>query len=534
MDFTVGNPPWINIVWNESGVLGDANPLVVLRKLSASELANLRKDALLNILGLRESYLLEFESTLGMQNFLNAMQNYPELQGMHCNLYKCFLPLSWRLSNKTGIQAFVHPEGVYDDPNGGKLREFLYKRLRYHFQFQNELCLFAEVDHHAKFSLNICGPADTTQFIHMANLYHPSTVDMSFESKGLGDVPGIKNDENNWHIKGHSQRLLKIGQVELELFAILYDKPGTPAVQARLPALHANNLVNVLQKFASYKNRLGNLEEEIFQTNMWHETNAQQDLTIRRQTCFPQRAEQWVLSGPHFFVGNPCYKTPRSQCVKNSHYDVLDLEFLSDNYLPRTNYIPAIKADEYLTRIPVVPWDVEGREQKVVTGHYRFVNREMLSQSGERTFISAIVPKDVGHVNTCFGIAFKEIKLLLNLYSSSLSIVVDYRVKSTGVGHANKTFLNQFPLLASGVFEIPMFIRALSLTCLTNYYTELWEKCFDKKYNNDIWLSTDQRLPHFHFKNLTSHWTRTVALRTDSLVVKPWSNSMSLQHEHLT
>lgn len=58
---------------------------------------------------------------------------------------------------ESGVAAFVHPEGVYDDPKGGALREKLYPRLRYHFQFANERKLFPEVDHHTTFSLNVYG-----------------------------------------------------------------------------------------------------------------------------------------------------------------------------------------------------------------------------------------------------------------------------------------------------------------------------------------------------------------------------------------
>ena len=51
------------------------------------------------------------------------------------------------------------------------------------------------------------------------------------------------------------------------------------------------------------------------------------------------QAAELVLSGPHFFTGNPMSKTPRTMCTQNSHYDVLDLTALPDDYLPRTNYV---------------------------------------------------------------------------------------------------------------------------------------------------------------------------------------------------
>lgn len=45
---------------------------------------------------------------------------------MQTNLYKCFLPIGWKIANSKGISGFLHPEGVYDDPKGGKLRSEIY------------------------------------------------------------------------------------------------------------------------------------------------------------------------------------------------------------------------------------------------------------------------------------------------------------------------------------------------------------------------------------------------------------------------
>ena len=90
----------------------------------------------------------------------------------------------------------------------------------------------------------------------------------------------------------------------MALFAKLYDAEGTPALQARLPALHSEQLIQVLEKFAKQPKRLGDLRGEYYSTVMFDETNAvKKDGTIKRQTQFPDSAEQWILSGPHFFVG---------------------------------------------------------------------------------------------------------------------------------------------------------------------------------------------------------------------------------------
>lgn len=148
-DFVIGNPPWIKIQWNEQGVLSDKNPMFAVKKLTANETTVHREEALKNT-NTKALYFLEYESMTGEQNFLNAIQNYPLLKGQQTNLFKCFLPHAWEFGSTSGVSAFVHPEGVYDDPNGGELRRRLYAKLRKHFMFANELRLFAEVHHHTR------------------------------------------------------------------------------------------------------------------------------------------------------------------------------------------------------------------------------------------------------------------------------------------------------------------------------------------------------------------------------------------------
>ena len=38
-DLIVGNPPWLKVEWEEKGIIADSDPLVLIRKITASELA---------------------------------------------------------------------------------------------------------------------------------------------------------------------------------------------------------------------------------------------------------------------------------------------------------------------------------------------------------------------------------------------------------------------------------------------------------------------------------------------------------------
>jgi len=508
-DLVLGNPPWIKVEWNEGGVMGDREPLFVLKSFTAPQLAALRKETLARY-DLRSDYLQAFEEAEGLQNFLNGLQNYPSLKGVQTNLYKCFLPQAWMIGAKSGVSAFLHPEGIYDDPRGGPFREAVYARLRHHFQFENEMKLFQDVDNHGKFSVNVYGECrpGAVGFSHLANLFVPPTVDACFEHHGGGAVPGIKDEANRWNVTGHASRIVPVGEKELALFARLYDSEGTPALQARLPAVHSRELVSVLRKFADQPKRLGDLQGEYYSTVMWDETNAVKAGTIRRETRFPESLGEWVLSGPHFFVGNPFYKTPRRQCGTNRDYDVLDLTELPDDYLPRTNYVPACDPDEYLRRTPRVPWG----DQEPVTHHFRLYARRQLSLSGERTLTAAIVPPGAGHIHPVISTTFSDYYQLLQFCGLCNSLVYDFFIKTAGRGDLYESTLRYLPLHE----DIPTLVaRALMLSCLTSHYANLWAGMFQDSFRQDRWAKSDPRLDNAKFANLTPQWTRHCALRTD-------------------
>jgi hypothetical protein len=511
-DLVLGNPPWIKVEWNEGGVLGDAEPLFVLRKFSASALAEKRESAV-EIYALKGTYLAAFEEADAAQNFLNGYQNYPLLKGMQTNFYKCFLPLAWAVGKKeTGVSAFLHPEGIYDDPKGGGFREALYPRLRYHFQFQNESKLFAEVHNETKFSVNvfenIAGGEKPIRLHHIANLFAPTTVDACFMHAGYGHVPGIKDDDNRWNLQGHKDRIIEVRYEELSLFASLYDETGTPPLQARLPALHSRQFVGVLHKFVSQHRRLGDLKGEYFSTEMWHETNAQKDQTIRRKTRFPAHPAEWILSGPHFFVGNPFFKTPRKVCNTNRAYDNIDLTALQDDYLPRTNYMPDCAMEEYQKRTPKFR---AKDDEMAVTDCYRLAYRGMLSQSGERTLISAIIPKGTAHINGAQSSSFLDKITLIQACFFAISLVADFFIKTTGRSNLHYTW-ETFPLIELTPKNI---VRTLVISCLTTHYADLWQECFQDGFRTETWAKSDPRLSNAFFTNLTPHWQRNCALRTD-------------------
>lgn len=506
-DLILGNPPWVKVEWNEGDLLSERNPAFAIRKLSSPQIAKAREEQL-DQSSQRKAYVDEYSEFEGTQGFLNAVQNYPLLKGQQTNLYKCFLPRAWNLSGTMGVTGFLHPEGIYDDPKARIFRRDVYSRLRTHLQFQNETHLFPEVDHHLKFSVNIYHTRQQPNFTTLANLFAVSPVDQCYEHRGEGLVEGLKNDENKWSKAAHRDRLVLIGEDELALFARLYDDSNAPALEARLPAIHTRQLLKVLKKFADYPHRVNDLKDAYLALEMWHETNTQNEGTIRRDTRFPNSAQHLILSGPHFFVGNPLNKTPRDPCKLNSDYDILELSTLPNDYLPRTNYVPECDLDEYHRRMPSVPWD----EDKKVAEFYRFISRKMLPPTNERTLAPALVAPSVGHIDGAFSIVFQSTQELIGFVSCAVSVICDFFIKVTGKTNFREELAGGLPI----VVDRPQLVaRTLALNCLTTHYAELWSECWDEGFRAQSWYGDDPRLDPDFWRKLTPEWGRDCALRTD-------------------
>lgn len=512
-DVMLGNPPWLKVEWNESGVLGDFNPEFLIKKFSATQLRERRKQEFEAKPALENVWFNELEEAEGTQNFLNAYQNYPELKGIQTNLYKCFLPQAWKWGNKQGVSGFLHPEGVYDDPKGGAFRKVIYPKLKAHFQFLNVKKMFSEVLHWVKYSINIYGEdKKEINFLSISNLYVPQTIEFCLKHNSNDIVPGIKDFFGNWATAGHKNRILKVNLTSLRAFSLLYDEAGTLPNEARLPAIHSKELLTVIEKFTLKDKLLIDIKERYVASGLWHETNAQDEGIIKRETRFPNVVSELVYAGPYFYTGNPINKTPRTICVEKSQYDVIDLTNIKSDYLPRTNYVPACSLDDYVSRIPLVSWiEKNQKNSKKITDYYRLCARAMISIGAEKGLIASIIPPHVTHTNGVRSYTFRDIDKLLITAGSCFSIVWDFFVKMSGRTNLYQ-MIDEFPLLENIAKEL--HLRTLSLSCLTEHYSDLWKMGWSNDFVQDAWTS-DVLINKNYFKNLSNNWTREVALRTD-------------------
>jgi len=248
---------------------------------------------------------------------------------------------------------------------------------------------------------------------------------------------------------------------------------------------------------------------------MFDENKSQKDGILKKMTAFTTEASEWILSGPHFYVGNPFNKTPRRVVTANGHYDPIDLTATADDYLPRSNFFPGCSSEVYGDVTPKTSWLNDNGAYGLSTSYYRFISRDMLSQSGERTFIGSITPVGTRHLSTVISTAFKRADELVRFCAVGISLISDFYVKSTGMGHARVNLLRQFPILLSDHAQGKMFSRVLALHSITNHYADLWQSCFQPDFHQQRWSANSRLLDADFFANLTPTWQRTCALRTD-------------------
>jgi len=506
-DLVVGNPPWIKVTWNENALLSDANPIFAIKKLTATETMKYRTGALQDNLT-KLQYFSEYESVSAEQNFLNAICNYDILHGQQTNLYKSFIPQAWMIANSEGISAYLHPDSVYDDPEAATLRKVLYPKLRYHFQFINELKLFSEIHHRIKYAINIYGNRMSKSFESISNLFDPITIDECYEGSRENDVPGIKDEDNNWNLRGHPSRVVRVKESDLKTYAVLFDDTDDWRT-ARLPSIHSEELSEVLNCFAEYPKTIKSLGKEFFSHQMWNETGSQKDGTIVRNCHFPSGSQEVIYSGPNIGNANPYFKTPRSICKLNSDYDVIDLTTVSGNYLSRNNYSIGCSMEDYLTRIPETYWGAKFHTL------YRIAARKMINANNERTLISAVIPPNYTHTNGIISFAFKNQHSMTVSAGCFESVPFDYVIKQMGKSNLYEDVAAKLPIFEVTDFTNEIALLALRLNCISAYYASLWETEYKDIFREKQWSKQDHRLKDQSFENLNCYWTKEIPFRSD-------------------
>ena len=511
-DIICGNPPWIKLEFDEQGIMSEKYPEVVIRRMSAPDMRQKLADMFASNENLKLLYHSEEIENVCTGVFLNAHQNYPLLVGQQTNLYKCVLENGFTLMSDKGIMGLLHPETIYDDPKGQPLRKEIYPRLRFHFQYHNEMSLFAEVHHATKYGTQIYGSKrDFIRFFSIHDLFHPNTIDSCFLHDGHGLCGGIKDENGNWNTSPHKDRIVTISEEELKIFSEAFED-NADWESVKLTSIHANVILSVLGKFSHFPHHARDYEHIV--TRDVEATALCDNGVISQEVFQPQNLQETIISGPHFYVSNPLNKNPRRNYNSSSDYDNLYLSLIDDNFIPRTLF-KAIEGAHILEDIEkgfqIGQDDLGNPVYDRWINYYKLGFRKMVGSSSERTLTSAIIPSKISHVDTVHSIVFRNTCNLIELTGLSSSVILDFYLKTLGAINVHYTIIESFPLGIADKYKSALFVRTLMLNCLTTAYADLWQEMWDRAYKDEIWSKKDSRLKPYD--QLHEDWSWETPLR---------------------
>lgn len=532
-DLIVGNPPWIRPTWNEGKVLSGIDPVydgispkAAREQLPEALLAISTSEKSDNNVSVTSEFLREFVSTRGEMEVTSSELMNPLSGGGTNNFYRCFIDLSFRLVSHDGYCALIHQDGHLGDPSSSKFRSHWYSRICKYFEFRNEIQskMFSEVHHNLVFSLNVYrGYSSDVCFHLVCSAFLPSQVNESYLHDGSGPIQGIKRKDGSWNSSGHRDRIIAVNPDTLRMIHSLSEDADVPENETRLIRPYSLQILDLFELLSRFGKLVDSMQTSICSTSKedntskvdkpswqmsthWNQTNRLKDGTIREETTFSV-TEQAIIQGPHIYVGNPFYKTPRTISQRNSDYDVIDLKHMPKDYFSRSNFQPNIPMYEYRERMTKCIWD----STKTHADFYRVAIRSMIPLGNERSLVSAIIPAGVSHVHTMQSVAFKFDHDLLNGASLLSSLIMDFYIKASGRKSFMHSDVRRLPWVDVGPTARS---RTLRLACLTLDYEDLWSRNVESL-SPMPWSSLDARLDFDAPAQKPGMWSHDVAFRTD-------------------
>lgn len=487
-DLIIGNPPWVKVEWKAANIASETNPLIAIRK-----------DGEQNFMGeFYEKHLDmacdEYVQQAGQLSYMLSASNYPDLKKQQGNIYKCFVVNALQYLSEHGVYGLVHPEGLYDNPYGEDFRTKLYKHLRYHFEFINEMYLFHDVAHTKRFSINIAAKDQTDNFVTITNLFSTKTIDESFDNINQHPLMGLKDNNNDWNIHGHPDRIINVNKRVLDVFGRVFD--GKESRGARMPEVHAKICVILFEKILKIKTTIGNLPG-FFCSQLMNETSAIKGKLIELSNSYPASMSEEVYSGPNIWIANPFFKAARIPCIEKSDYDLVNLcDVNSGKSLSRTKYKTTKKC---FTELPKLDSGIRYDQP------YKIFARRRLNLSMERTLISSIVPQNTVQIHAVLGIYVSKLSNLVAVAACLNTIVYDFYIKTYGKEDLYDNTLSKLPIPIEKDMS-PALARVLALNAIGPEFKQLWDSVWSGDFLQNEWSKADARLPQ-EFFHTTNKWS---------------------------
>ena len=506
-DLQVGNPPWVRPRSDVEALLAEGDPWWQLAvKPTQAQIATKRAETLAidGIAALLVDGTADVSATAA---FVGAPQNYPHLAGLQPDLYRCFMEQTWRHGSARGSIGLIHPETHFTDEKAGRLRGATYSRLRRHWQFMNALFLF-EVHDQVSYGVHVYGSIQEPNFDMATSLYHPDTVDRSYAHDGSGVEPGLKDENGDWDLRPHRNRIITVDDDTLRTWHAVLEADEVPLRHTRMVYAVNKATSAVLAKLSSAP-RLGSLGLEF--SPGWHEKNDRTkgffDVGWGPVTSWSEA----ILQGPHLFVANPFYKSPNETMLHNQDWLGVDLETLAPDALPITSYKPAAAQARY--DAAYTHW---GPNRVPARDHYRIAWRNMAANTGERTLIAAIIPPGAAQINgvTALG-SPANLAQLAAVAGFMSSLIVDAAIRVAPKSTITARTVQRLPVVSNHPLDAHLKLRALRLNALTSAFGALWEASSSSFDRSDTW-SVNQVFGCIELADFPILWTEAVPLRRAS------------------
>jgi hypothetical protein len=363
-------------------------------------------------------------------------------------------------------------ESHFTDEEAGLLRAELYRRLRRHWHFVNELKMF-DVHHLVQYGITVHGsPQEEPSFLQACWLYHPDTVERSFDHNGEGAEPGLKNPAGRWDLRPHSGRITRVTRKTLTSWRDMLEHEDVPVERTRaLFAVNAST-ASVLSKLAR-TDRLRSLDLQF--SRGWNETTDRRNGYFESAWGAPGTWDDVILQGPHLFVSTPLYKTPNKTMLHNQDWSATDFETLAPDVVPETSYKPM--GDRYRYDCDYTDWGDDARPLPA-RDFYRVAWRASAANTGERTRIPALIPPGAAHINGVFsvGLPLSPLHHIVIVTGFASSLLADFMVRVAPKSGIYQGVFERLPVALEHPTMPDIIDRTLRLNCVTSAYGDMWRQ----------------------------------------------------------
>jgi hypothetical protein len=510
-DLQVGNPPWVRPRSDVEALLAEADAWWQLKSKSTAADDKAHREFALSVEGMQELLLDGTADVASIAAFLADAAQYPHLVGLQPDLYRCFMEQTWRHSTAAGSVGLIHPETHFTDEKAGPLRAATYRRLRRHWHFTNALFLF-EVHDQVNFGVHIYNGSEADpNFLSATYLYHPDTLERSRKHDGSGAEPGLKEEAGNWDLRPHSNRIQSVSLATLGTWHALLETNDVPMTHTRMVYTVNRSTAAVLDKLAAAP-RIGSLGLQF--SRGWDESIDRKKGYFDSEWGVPESWDSVILQGPHIYVANPYYKQPNPTMLHNQDWTAIDLEALTEDAIPATAYKPRGERAKYDAAYN--HWEVGG-ERVAARSEYRLAWRNMIGNTGERTFVPALIPPGAAHVHAISSVALPGDSRTLALVAAfASSILLDFGVRVAPKSTLPATTLARLPFVRDDGIPHAISLRLLRLSCVTEAYRVLWEDCFELPFAEDHWTGGLPYSSRPGLGDVSAVWSPEVLIRRAS------------------